>query len=64
MLLEEKRFLSTKNEIARSLDELDWCLNVRAGLEKEGIPVEDISLLPRLVSRLKNIEVILTYFKL
>ena len=50
----EKRFLSTKNEIAMKFDELDWCLNVRTGLEKEGIPVEDISLLPRLVSRIKK----------
>ena len=35
-------------------DELDWCLNVRASLEKEGIPVEDISLLSRLVSKRKK----------
>ena len=50
----EERFFSTKNEIAMKFDELDWCLNVRTSLEKEGIPVEDISLLSRLVSKIKK----------
>ena len=50
----QEGFFSTKNEIAMKFEELDWCLNVRASLEKEGIPVEDISLLSRLVSKIKK----------
>ena len=47
----EERFFSTKNDIAMKFDELDWCINIRASFEKEGIPVEDISLLSKLVSK-------------
>ena len=50
----EERFISTKNEIAIKFDELDWCLNARSSLEKEGILVEDISLLSRLISKIKK----------
>ena len=50
----EERLLSTKNEIAIKYDELDWCINIRSSLEKEGIPVEDIYLLSRLLSRIKK----------
>jgi len=50
----EERFISTKNKIAIKFDELDWCLNVRTDLEKEGIPVEDISLLSGFISKIKR----------
>ena len=50
----EEKFISTKNKIAIKFDELDWCINVRTDLEKEGIPVEDISLLSGFISKIKR----------
>ena len=50
----EEKFISTKNKIAIKFDELDWCINVRTDLEKEGIPVEDILLLSGFISKIKR----------
>ena len=50
----ETRFIARKNEIGVTTAGLDWYVNIRDSLENEGIPVEDISLLYRLVSIIKK----------
>ena len=43
-----------KNETGVTTAGLDWYVHIRDSLENEGIPVEDISLLSRLVSIIKK----------
>ena len=50
----EERFVATKNKIGITSAEIDWYISIKDSLEKEGIAVEDISLLSRLVTKIKK----------
>lgn len=53
-LVAEKNFVSIKNKIDITLAELEWYINIKNELEKEGIPVEDISFLTRTIITIKK----------
>ena len=50
----EERFVATKNKIGITSAEIDWYISIKDSLEKKGIAVEDISLLSRLVTKIKK----------
>jgi DNA-binding Lrp family transcriptional regulator len=53
----EKNFVLTKDKIGISSAELAWYTNIKDALEKEGIPIDDISLLCTTIAKIKNIEI-------
>ncbi|MFB5601057.1 MAG: hypothetical protein ACE5SW_12625 [Nitrososphaeraceae archaeon] len=53
-LIAEKNFASIRNKIDITLAELEWYINIKNELEKEGIPVENISFLTRTIKTIKK----------
>ena len=50
----EEKYALVKDKIGISSAKLDWYVNIKDGLEKEGIPIDDISFLATTIKKIKK----------
>ena len=50
----EENYALVKDKIGISSAKLDWYVNIKDGLEKEGIPIDDISFLATTIKKIKK----------